>query len=73
MRWMSTRVVFFWMLFIGAAAGAADTGSPTAAGATEMHLHHDFGVVLEGTEVRHDFSVRNDSATTLVIDRVRTG
>ncbi|HIJ68538.1 MAG TPA: DUF1573 domain-containing protein [Deltaproteobacteria bacterium] len=32
---------------------------------------YDFGVVLEGTEVEHEFTVRNTGKVLLNIDRVR--
>ncbi|MFZ2446977.1 MAG: DUF1573 domain-containing protein [Syntrophobacteraceae bacterium] len=71
-------VLFF--LFVGAqcASAAKEPGrhDPGPSGLPFIHISDftfDFGEVMEGTEVQHDFKVRNTGSAVLNIDRVKTG
>ncbi len=58
----------------GAGRQAQSSGSPTGEPFIEMpQVSYDFGEVLEGTEIEHDFPVKNKGMGVLHIDRVKTG
>jgi hypothetical protein len=62
------------MLATGSQKTASSPESPSPA--PEMVVTeplHDFGRVLDGTEIVHDFLVENRGAGDLAIDQVRTG
>jgi hypothetical protein len=54
-----------------AAAGAAPATPAPAAELAEESFH--FGTVVEGSEVRHDFVLRNRGTAPLVIHRLKAG
>ena len=64
----------FGLLATGAQALAAqDESHPAVPEMIVVQPLFDFGRVLEGTEVVHDFLVENRGTGDLAIDQVRTG
>lgn len=61
----------------GLAAKAGNVSSPfDAKGQPSIHLSettYEFGEILEGSEVEHDFIVKNAGSVALGIERVRVG
>lgn len=57
-------------ILLGSVAPACAEGSPVF---TSPESAYEFSPVLEGTEVIHDFAIRNTGSAELVIDRVKTG
>ncbi|MEN6438412.1 MAG: hypothetical protein ABFD97_07505 [Syntrophobacter sp.] len=58
----------------GSSKQAQSSSSPTGEPFIEMpQLSYNFGEVLEGTEIEHDFPVKNKGMEVLHIDRVKTG
>lgn len=61
-----------FLLAVGGAGLAAETGSgpplPVA-----VDAKYEFPPVVEGTEVVHDFIIRNTGGSELTIEKVRTG
>jgi hypothetical protein len=60
--------------FTATTAPSARQQAPAATAHPSIQIkqpEYDFGVVLEGTEVEHEFTVRNTGKVLLNIDRVR--
>ena len=74
-------LILCFLVFCSGTAFAKEAGkssSTEASGATGQpmihigELNYDFGEKLEGTEVEHDYIVKNTGTANLIIDRVRT-
>ena len=57
----------------GTPAAAGTAGPQKAPAAVVPNPIHNFAVVVEGQEVRHDFIIRNTGTAPLVVHRVKTG
>jgi hypothetical protein len=74
-------VAAWFFLFVSAQSGlAVNAGKPASPsdgkGQPSIHLSettYDFGEALEGSEVSHDFIVKNTGPVALGIERVRVG
>jgi hypothetical protein len=57
-----------------AASGDATVGAAvTSSAAVIPEAHHAFEPVVDGTQVTHDFAIRNTGDGPLVIQQVKTG
>ncbi len=65
-----TPVMLLFLLWLPAAAGAAEPGAPAA---VFVQPHHAFGTAIEGDIVRHEFVVQNRGTSELRIEKIRTG
>ena len=81
---LATTVALLWGTL--ASVGAADQHVGTAAAGTTAavapaqqptavlpELAHEFEAVVDGTEISHDFSVKNTGDGVLAIQQVKTG
>ena len=56
------------------ASGRPATADPAAQPAIQLtELKHQFDPVVDGTQVTHDFTVRNAGSGALAINQVKTG
>ncbi len=55
----------------GAGLAAETTGDPPLPVAVEAKF--EFPPVVEGTEIVHDFTIRNTGGSELTIEKIRTG
>jgi len=57
------------------AAGQAPPATVTGEKPSAMlpELQYEFDPVVDGTEITHDFSIKNTGSGTLAIDQVKTG
>jgi Protein of unknown function (DUF1573) len=64
------------LLILPLHAGAADSASPTAAGPQPqieaVNPVYDFGKAMEGTPVKHEFTIKNVGQAELIIGQVQT-
>jgi hypothetical protein len=78
----TASLVMLWA--VAAAVGASDdkdpiSQSPSAAAATEKpsaaipELQYKFDPVVDGTQVTHDFAIKNKGGGPLAITQVKTG
>jgi len=66
---LKTSLISMLLCFLVASA-AADQAAPKAVASTESY---QFGTVLEGNDVVHDFVIQNTGDAALDIKDVRTG
>ncbi len=64
--------------FAGKVAPSVKPSEPQADSAEKPSMHlseitYDFGQIIEGTEIQHDYIIRNDGKGPLNIDRVKVG
>ncbi|MFP4226458.1 MAG: hypothetical protein ACLFRF_06990 [Desulfobacterales bacterium] len=64
-----TSLISILLCFLAASA-AAEQAAPNAVAPTESY---QFGTVLEGNDVIHDFVIQNKGDALLDIENVRTG
>lgn len=76
----TVTVTMLWCLSASVIASDQPTGKEssvvTAAGnpaAVLPTLKHEFEPVVDGTEITHDFSIKNTGDGPLAIERVKTG
>jgi hypothetical protein len=77
----STAVLLLFLaapLAVGASSGttvaqSADNKTVDTPAAVVPELHHAFESVVDGTEITHDFLVRNTGNGPLLIQQVKTG
>jgi hypothetical protein len=60
----------FLALFASVCLSAQDDSAPSA---YFPQTRHEFSPVLDGTEVVHDFVIKNKGTATLTVERVKTG
>ena len=74
---MKSRIWQFLILFAGfLAATAASAGNESPVSSPVAFLPetiHTFKPVIEGTEVVHDFTLRNAGSETLYIENLKSG
>ena len=73
---LSTRVVgivFFCLMALPMAAPGMDEGSEKVPVAAVQEFKYRFPAVVDGTEVLHDFIVKNKGDAPLDIQKIRTG
>lgn len=68
-RWMALLL----LLTIGSVVHAQGTPTPTGPRIVVPQDRFEFEPVPEGSEVTHQFSVKNSGDAPLLIERVRTG
>ena len=82
MKYREILITAVLVLFLGAgvAIGAADNNALTTAdesveqpAAVISHVEYEFDAVVDGTQVTHDFAVKNTGNGMLEISRVKTG
>ena len=54
-------------------AKPADNNSVDTPAAVVPKLHHEFEPVVDGTEITHDFTIKNTGKGPLLIQQVKTG
>lgn len=67
---MKRGMAWIMAILLGSVALAGAEGAPVFMSPEPVY---EFSPVLEGSEVVHDFIVRNTGTAELVIDRVKTG
>jgi hypothetical protein len=74
---MSHRVVSSWFRFVIAVCFFGIAASAHAAGGKPVAVievdSYDFGLAYEGTDVTHDFIIKNKGNANLEIKNVKTG
>ena len=75
---MKQRSIAYLLILIGTlfwvcAAMATDSQTPAQPKAVAPEPRFDFPVVVEGTEVTHDFVIENHGTAPLQITKVQTG
>ena len=79
---LASTAVLLVLLTATLAAGASNetTATPTTDITAANHpaavvpkSHHEFESVVDGTEITHDFAIRNTGEGPLVIQQVKTG
>jgi hypothetical protein len=65
-----SQLIMALCLFIIGASAHADAGQPVAS--VEIYTY-DFGKVLDGTDILHDFTVKNTGDADLEIKDVQAG
>ncbi len=76
LRISSTTVLLVFLtaiLAMAASTDAADSAVVKHAAAVIPEAHHTFEAVVDGTEVTHDFAIRNTGDGPLAIQQVKTG
>jgi hypothetical protein len=66
-------LALFGVLAAASAAPAADGRQAPGPSITVAEPRHSFGAVVEGSEVLHDFVIRNRGAAPLNLLEVKTG
>ena len=66
-------IVFTATLAAAASSDATDSAAVTLPVAVIPEAHHAFEAVVDGTQVTHDFAIRNTGDGPLVIQQVKTG
>ena len=70
--WLAGLVALLVTVACGVSARAADNPAQTQLpAAVVVQPSHDFGSVLEGTEIKHDFIVENHGSAVLEIQKVK--
>lgn len=76
MWWLRTSGFVMLLLVASVAATAAETGDkkqPAPVAVVENGGTYVFPTTMEGTELRHDFVIRNTGDAPLVIESVKSG
>lgn len=77
---LAATVALLWGTVVSVSAADQKVGTTTAAVAPAQHptavlseLAYEFEAVVDGTEISHDFTVKNNGDGVLAIQQVKTG